>query len=80
MHKSIMLLLVVSTAILVDSQGRRRRGNMNNFMANRLLFDTDQECPFFGFRQGAAVTRAQVNRAFTISDCGLLHLSPSRSY
>ena len=65
MNKSILILLVVSTLLLVDGQV-----TINNRMANSLLRDIDLECPLFGARPGASVTRGQVMRAFTFSDGG----------
>ena len=45
---------------------------MNNFMANRFLFDLGLECPYYIFRRGGRIPRAMINQAFTLADCKLL--------
>ena len=71
MQKSTLILLVLSALLVLGTEAQRRR-NMNNFMANRFLFDLGLECPYSTFRRGGRVPRAMINQAFTIADCMFL--------
>ena len=71
MQKSTLILLVLSALLVLGTEAQRRL-NMNNFMANRFLFDLGLECPYYIFRRGGRIPRAMINQAFTLADCKLL--------
>ena len=71
MQKSTLILLVLSALLVLGTEAQRRR-SMNNFMANRFLFDLNLQCPYSLFRRGGRIPRAMINQAFTLADCKLL--------
>ena len=71
MQKSTLILLVLSALLVLGTEAQRRR-SMNNFMANRFLFDLNLQCPYSLFRRGGRIPRAMINQAFTLADCTFL--------
>ena len=65
MQKSALILLVLSALLVL---GTEAQNTINNFLATRLLFDLDLDCPASRIRRGGTVSRAEINQAFTLAD------------
>ena len=69
MQKSALILLVLSALLVL---GTEAQNTINNFLATRLLFDLDLDCPASRIRRGGTVSRAEINQAFTLADSASL--------